>query len=711
MQKLVDYFVPRLAWLYLNFVGKTSKIYWSNLDELEKYEKQFHKPLYAFWHGRQLFFAYAYRNQPAASLVSQSHDGEYIAQAIRLFGMETVRGSSSRGGRRALVKLKRILESGKAAAVTPDGPKGPQKTVASGILFLSKKTGKQILPITYSAKRKLIFHGWDDYWVPLPFNTILIRYGKPIAVLPEDNIEKKSQELANELNRITQEADELCLKDDFPSLKKSALLTDVSPFQLPSVTEKILYLIYNIGLLIFSPFILFAICLRYPQTFFKHFHKGLSMRMGLLNKPETPPTHSKKTIWVHASSLGECRAAIPLIHALRKKYPNHFIALSSSTVTGIAEAEKLHLADLIFYSPIDVPFILKNIFRKIQPQIILLMESEIWPNWIRIAKNSNVKVGIVNGRISQRSAQRYLKIKRISRILMNKIDFVCAREKADAERFEAIGIPKNRIQLTGNLKFDLQPWNIDRNLEPVVPKTVFSEKKSLWVAGSVRDGEEKFIFDAFLSLLKKHPNLKLVFAPRHLDHIHSIIHTLKSLKLHYLLRSQITESPKPQEVLDSARTLIEGVSFEQSEASSRSKVFRNQGTEFFSFTNEKNWNVLIWDTFGDLWRAYQESTVVFVGGSLVPTGGQNPVEPAWFSKPILFGPHMENFAEPAKILLESNGAIQVQNSAELASAIDALLSNPEKISDTGAKAKNAIEKFSGRATEETMKVINSFLSV
>ena len=208
MQKLLAILIPRIAWLYLHFVGITSKIVWFNPDAREKIEGEKRGFIYAFWHGRQVFMIYAFRHSPpAAVLVSKSKDGDYIAGVIDLFGQQTVRGSSSRRGAMALMDLVKTLESGANAAVTPDGPRGPKRVIAPGILYLAQKTSKPILPITYSARRKIVFHGWDDYWVPLPFNVIAVQVGNRISIAPEDDLEIKSAELAAELNRITDEAD------------------------------------------------------------------------------------------------------------------------------------------------------------------------------------------------------------------------------------------------------------------------------------------------------------------------------------------------------------------------------------------------------------------------------------------------------------------------------------------------------------------------
>lgn len=224
MQNTLKVLIPRLAWAYLHFVGWTSRVLWLDVQEKERVEKEQGNFIYAFWHGRQVFITWAYRNTGNTALVSRSKDGEYIARVVTLFGETVVRGSSSRGGAQSVMELKSALDGGKIVGLTPDGPRGPKQTVSGGILFLAQKTGKPILPLTYSSKRKLVFHGWDDYWVPLPFSRIALALGRPIRVLPGDDLEKKSEELARELNRITE------LADDFVLGKRMASNPTVTPY-------------------------------------------------------------------------------------------------------------------------------------------------------------------------------------------------------------------------------------------------------------------------------------------------------------------------------------------------------------------------------------------------------------------------------------------------------------------------------------------------
>jgi 3-deoxy-D-manno-octulosonic-acid transferase len=251
---------------------------------------------------------------------------------------------------------------------------------------------------------------------------------------------------------------------------------------------------------------------------------------------------------------------------------------------------------------------------------------------------------------------------------MGKIDLVAARETADAERFRSIGVPIEQVSVGGNLKYDILPWDLQPGRDHPMPGSGLQKDPSLyWTAGSVRAGEEAPVLNAYAEILKSHPALKLIFAPRHLDRMSTVTGILKSLNLSSTLRSE---------------------------------ALKGKGTV--------GTQVLIWDTFGDLWQAYQQAALVFVGGSLVDKGGQNPIEPAWFGKPVIFGPSMSNFAEPAQALLASRGAIEVKDSKQLAETVRHLLANTDERNATGARAKKAVEGFFGLATRQTSDALRRY---
>ncbi|OGR87377.1 MAG: hypothetical protein A3A86_02275 [Elusimicrobia bacterium RIFCSPLOWO2_01_FULL_60_11] len=636
MERAAQWIIPRIAWGYLTLVARTSKILWKDKEARDRLVKEHGNIIFAFWHGRQVFLPRAYRGWDAYVLVSKSKDGELIARVVEMSGMKTVRGSSSRGGLEALRGLKEKLEEGRSVGITPDGPRGPQREVHEGALYLARETGKPILPVAVSCTRKLIFRAWDDYWLPLPFNRIVVAHGTPVRVAKSDSLEEKSKELKRGLDRLTDGADRMA-----DAMKQSA-------------GEKLFYLLYNFSLFAFFPLILLGLYFKHPRTFTEHFWDGLGERLGRYQPLE--PAEGD-TVWIHAASLGECRAALPFVTALRKEIPSVRIVFSSTTINGVLEARRLGLGERVVYSPLDLPWSVAAAFKAFRPRIVLLLESEIWPNWLKAAKDFGAVAGILNGRISARSARRYGFFRWMCGPWMRKIDFVCAREAADAERFERAGIPQERISVSGNLKFDLAPLDLNGSGASMAG---IQKGGPVWTAGSVREGEVSLVLDAFLEARKTVKDLRLVLAPRHLDGLNDIETRARTEKLTASRRSSGGGGP---------------------------------------------WDILIWDTFGDLLQAYRDSDLSFVGGSLVPLGGQNPIEPAGFEKPVIFGPHMENFSDPARVLLEGGGALQVQDAPGLARALVRILPDAGLKKEMGRKAKASVDAFRGRATRAALEVV------
>ena len=198
-----------LGWLFIWFVGRTSRIKIINSPEFLKLKEEDKNFIYALWHGRQFFLIYSHRLQNICLLISESRDGEYVARITGHFGFQLVRGSSSRGGIKALIKMKKKVEQGVTGAFTPDGPRGPFQKVQPGIIYVAQKTGSPIIPVTFSARYKKILKSWDKFLIPYPFNRIVVINGDPLYVLPEDNIELKAKQLEALLTNITKQADNL----------------------------------------------------------------------------------------------------------------------------------------------------------------------------------------------------------------------------------------------------------------------------------------------------------------------------------------------------------------------------------------------------------------------------------------------------------------------------------------------------------------------
>jgi 3-deoxy-D-manno-octulosonic-acid transferase len=251
-----------------------------------------------------------------------------------------------------------------------------------------------------------------------------------------------------------------------------------------------------------------------------------------------------------------------------------------------------------------------------------------------------------------------------ARSVVSNLAFVCAREKDDADRFSGLGVDRERVRVTGNLKYDLLPGDLNSSAASEVP-ALWGKDRPVWVAGSVRAGEEDQILAALVQVRAQAPESRLVLAPRHFENLEALESRLKQMNLRSVLKSNRSAQP--------------------------------------------DWDVLIWDSFGDLWSAYRDADIVFVGGSLIGKGGQNPIEPAWFEKPVIFGPSMENFAEPARALLASGGASQVSDADGLAQRLIEWIKTPESRKAAGAQAKKTIDGFAGQSTRNTMETVEAHL--
>lgn len=388
---------------------------------------------------------------------------------------------------------------------------------------------------------------------------------------------------------------------------------------------------------------------------------GLAQRLGSVGG-EMPP---RPRCWIHAVSLGEATTAIPLVKEIRRRWPRLGIVLTTVTPTGAQVVlDRLGGQVVHRYFPFDFPGPVRRALDAIQPEFFIAMETEIWPNFFRSLHRRGIPSMIVNGRLSDRSFRRYRLIRFFMRRVLSHVTVVAMQSAEDARRVIALGAPAERVGVTGNLKSDAAP--ADGASEPVWRRLLgLSGEEPVWIAGSTRRGEEEIVLDAFLALRARYPGLRLVLAPRH-----------------------------PERTPEIERLLLE----RQLVGSRRTALPQNaQGGE-----------VVILDSVGELAQLYGLADVVFVGGSLVPWGGHNMLEPALRRKPVLFGPHYMNFRESAELLLAAGAAFQVADGKDLAEAVARLLGDPELRKQMGEKGHVAVQSRRG-AVNETLELIERFL--
>lgn len=358
------------------------------------------------------------------------------------------------------------------------------------------------------------------------------------------------------------------------------------------------------------------------------------------------PRRADSPVWIQAVSVGEVRMALRLAEKL--KGLGLPVALTSTTATGLALARKEGGPDLTAAAfPLDLPSCTSRALKALDPRALVLVETEIWPALFREARGRGVPVFIVNGRLSDRAFGRTMKFKGLyGRAL--KDAHVAAQSEEHAARFKLLGAYPGRVQVLGNIKYDLlPPPHFEQAREAI---RALLPEGPLWVAGSVREGEEDAVLQAMAAARTRVPQARLILAPRHLDRAALCVDVAK------------------------------GRGF---------KVARR--TEGASGA----WDVLVLDTVGELWSAYDLALAVFVGGSLVPLGGQNVLEPAFLAKPVLYGPHTENFREETERLTASGGGFQVGTPEELGWRVAAFLADPELAAGCGQRARGAVERHRG----------------
>ena len=414
--------------------------------------------------------------------------------------------------------------------------------------------------------------------------------------------------------------------------------------------------LYALGLCAYAPRTLWALFRggRYAQ--------GLSQRLG-----HVPPDLLEVEpggVWIHAVSVGEVHAARGLLRHLREMLPDAPLLLSTTTSTGQSLAA-LSEADAHFYCPLDLPGAVGAYLDALQPRALLLVETEIWPNLVRACAERGIAVAVVNGRLSAASLSRYRWLGRWWRSVVGQVTLVCARTPREAARFRALGVPAERVFVTGNLKADAavlaSPIETRRALADLLHLDAGAE---LLVAGCTMAGEEDLVLQAFARTRAARPDIQLLIAPRH------------------------------PERFDQVAGLVTASGWRCRRRSSGGP----DGAE-----------VLLLDTIGELPVAYGLGIASFVGGSMVPTGGHNLLEPAVYGLPVLFGPHMENFAALAAEFLEAGAARVVSDADELADAWITLLSDEKQREEMGSRARKVAFR-DANAGRRTARVLSEFLS-
>ena len=447
-------------------------------------------------------------------------------------------------------------------------------------------------------------------------------------------------------------------------------------------------LIYNILLLVVSPVIV-AVLLAKPRC-----RPGLPQRLGCetglfslfglfrssdrsqpdkLNKPNEPNKPNQPVIWIHAVSLGEVVAVTPLVNELHRRYPAHHLVVSTVTETG-REAVEQRLAGVAdhCYAPLDFPWVVSRFIDRLQPCLYLFVETELWPNLLWHLRRRGVPTALVNGRLSTRSFERqqWAPVRSFYQTMLQGLSLCLMQSDRDVDRIVALGAEASRVRRTGNIKFD-QPVPAVTEAGRIRDRLGLQETEQLFVAGSTHPGEEEALVECYQALVTQCSSAVLLLAPRHIERAESVEAMIRGRGMTVQRRSTIGQAG--------------GI-------------------------GSTGPRVVLLDSRGELAAIYREAVVAFVGGTLVPVGGHNLLEPAQWAKPVLFGPYTDHCAEVADLLIQAGGGRRVLQTEDLTQQVKILFADDEARERMGRSARQVVEQNQG-ALQQTVEAIDKLLTV
>ncbi|HAH65770.1 MAG TPA: 3-deoxy-D-manno-octulosonic acid transferase [Rhizobiales bacterium] len=642
-----------LAAAYIRLVYATSTI---KRDPTDTDAKLFaaHPQILAMWHGQFLLLPKLKPTRPAdvRAMVSRHGDAEIVGSVLTRFGMSLIRGAGAgkrrrdRGGATAVRESLRALAGGATVAMTADVPPGPARKAGEGIATLAALSGRPVVPFAIATRRFMTLPTWSAFTVNLPFSTLSIVIGNPVKVAPGNDADTiETARLAVERGLAEVTA------------RAYALAGAVDPLNKTETIKPGLSLgAYRVLTRLAVP--LAPLILAWRTRRGKEEPDRRPERYGLASAPRP----AGFLAWFHAASVGEANAALPVIETIAAERPEVRMLLTTATVTSARLARtRLPKGVVHQYVPLDNQAYVQRFLRHWRPDLAVLVESEIWPNLVLETKAEGIPLLLINGRMSASSYKRWRRRPGLSRPLFSSFDLVLAQNDALAERFAQLGVAHTLD--VGNLKADAPPPPTDlpgrRKLAAAL------SGRTVWLAASTHPGEDGLVAVAHLKMKLSRPDLLTIIVPRHPERGPLIVEQLKTANISVALRSE-GKLPGPDT------------------------------------------DIYVADTIGELGLFYTLSPVAFVGGSLVPHGGQNPVEAIKLGAAVLTGPNWQNFRDSYSELLKAGGGQEVSDAASLAEAALALLDDEAaRVAMTG-RASSVIAAMSG-ALPRTLAELERFL--
>jgi 3-deoxy-D-manno-octulosonic-acid transferase len=644
---------------YIRLVRRTSRVVYEPADAVTRFE-QLSPMIMALWHGQFVMLpALCPPTVKVKNMVAKHGDGDIIGDVLTAFGMGLIRGAGAgtrkrdRGGARALLAARTALDDGFTVGMTADVPPGPARVAGLGIVTLARLSGRPIVPVAVASSRYKALDTWSRMTINLPYSTLGVVVGEPILVHPDADaaaLEQARLAVEREMNRVTARAYAIAGSDSARATPQSA---DPLAPPAPATTR---HKLYKGVMRVAEPLAPLVINWRARAD-----KEDLTRRHERLGRPviARPPG---RLVWVHAASVGETNAVLPLIDALRSARPDVRFLLTTGTKTsaGLA-ARRLGPHDIHQYVPFDGPNFVARFMAHWRPDLGIFTESDIWPNLIFAASKQDVPLALVNGRLSPRSYKRWFKNRAASRPLFNRFAVVLAQTEKLGRWFRDIGA--RRVEGVGNLKVDAPLLPVDTASLAALRQALGTRRRM--IASSTHDGEDEIMADAHVVLRASFPDFCTIIAPRHPERGAAIVAMLQARGLTVAQRSK-GELP-------------------------------TAGTEIY-----------VADTIGELGTLYSLVPVAFLGKSLVGSGGQNPIEAMRFGTAVLTGPATGNFNETYAMLRQEHGVVDVTSAAMMAAAVTKLLTDDAAMAGLQAGAHKALDKLSG-ALPKTLAALLEFL--
>jgi len=660
MKRLVRFGGNVLA-RYIAFVKRSSVITYEPADAMERL-REAHPCIITFWHGQFMMIpAFSPPGMDVRVMVARHGDAELIGDIVARHGMELIRGAGAgtrkrdRGGAAALRAAMDSLEEGWSVSMTAEVPPGPARKAGPGIVTLARLSGRPIVPVAVASSRFRAFDTWSRLTVNMPYSRIGVVVGEPIYVdASAGEAEREAARVAveRELSRVTTRAYAIAGGD----LAKASPPSN-DPTAPPAKVTRGLK-VYRAATRLLTPAAPALLALRARQG--KEDAARRPERQGIASKARP----AGDLVWIHAASVGETNAVLPLIARLMARRSGLSVLLTTGTVTSaVIAVERLPAGAIHQYVPLDAPSVINRFLDHWQPNLIVLTESEIWPNTIIEAAERSIPIAVVNARVSQRSFQRWRRSRKTARALFGRLRLVLAQNEALLRRFRELGA--RDVRDVGNLKIDAPPLPVDRAQLEGLQAAI--GKRPVLLAASTHDGEERILFTAHRILAERLSGLLTIIAPRHPERGASVVELATAQGLSVARRSS-GALPGPTD------------------------------------------DVYVADTIGELGLFYSVAPVAFIGGSLIDRGGQNPIEAVRFGTVVLTGPSIRNFEDAYGELLRRDGAVTVKDADALADVAGRLLGDSAELGRRRGAAASGLDRLAG-ALERTSDALLDLMPV